>query len=381
MPPACPAMWLIVFPSGRQTRTIAPCFSRSESFRTVKGRGRAALLQPPLGWPTAVVPSRLMPQPVKGCCATIWPDSRFQTSTLFSKHKSCQMLSILVEGKPVGHRPQAAQRDFFRVAQVLEVVPLPAARIAARAVQQIFALHDIGVLPLLPGNRAGVGDALGHLPASQKFVCASSASWRARFRFGEALGGLGVFAGSLFTELGRLLRLTGGELALLGRFGQPGLARQPPVQSPRQTIRAPATAAASPAITGCAGTIARPLPRARSDASGSALHSKIGTAPEIIPALRGKTPVRVFLKALERDRLKVLGNVRVELPRAGRVVVDDLLDQHPRVAAEGSSPVKSWKRITRRINIAAAVARWASPSACSGDMRPACPAPGRRSSW
>ena len=205
----------------------------------------------------------------------------------FFKHKSGQVLSILVEGKAVGHRPQAAQRDVFRVAQVLEIVPLPAAQIAARAVQQIFALHDIGALPLPrgEGNRAGVGDALGHLPSFRKIPLRELRFLAsARFRFGEALGGLGVFAGRCSLRSADLLRLAGSELAPLGRFGQPGLSHGNHRSSHRdkryERRQLPRSARQSPA---CAGTIARPLPRARSDARESAPHSEIGSAPERIP--------------------------------------------------------------------------------------------------
>ena len=83
----------------------------------------------------------------------------------FVKHESCEVLSILVKRKAVRHRPQAAQGDLFRVAQVLQVIPLPAAQIALSAVQQVFALHDVRIGPFLlgEGNCAGIRDSLSEL--------------------------------------------------------------------------------------------------------------------------------------------------------------------------------------------------------------------------
>src|SRR4051812_15608427 len=39
-------------------------------------------------------------------------------------------------------------------------------------------------------------------------------------------------------------------------------------------------------------------------------------------------PSRILLQALERDRLQILRNVRVELPRARRLIMDDLVHEH-----------------------------------------------------
>ena len=68
----------------------------------------------------------------------------------------------------------------------------------------------------------------------------------ASFRFGEALGGLGVFAGPLFTELGRLFRSSRAASSPCCRFGQPGLALATtgPVTATNDTSRPPARAPA-----------------------------------------------------------------------------------------------------------------------------------------
>ena len=57
---------------------------------------------------------------------------------------------------------------------------------------------------------------------------------------------------------------------------------------------------------------------------------------------RGLIPsAGVFFQAFQADGLQVAGNVGVELAGAGRLVLEDLYNQHPWLTVEGDLPVNS----------------------------------------
>ena len=64
----------------------------------------------------------------------------------------------------------------------------------------------------------------------------------------------------------------------------------------------------------------------------------------------------VLFQALQPDRLQVALDIGVQLPRAGRFVVDHLVNQHPRVAAKREFARQQLKQDdAQRIHVAAAV--------------------------